>query len=342
MKVAEITNTRLSSITSTIRVPKASFGCVLSAIRIGTNNTEEPMADNGLWFKLWCASLDDADLDNLDIADFGRWAKLGTYIKQHGQAGEVKISAPARTLCAMFQVVDFQAFHVAVSRLPNVQTSIQMRRAKLKQEDETILTVSFANWSKYQGDFSTGRVRKFREMKRFRGEERRREEKRYIRSKSNTAVSPDILLAGTSSNGSQSSTAGEEVISKPQQLTVTHFISFYNDLRPEEWKACMKPTDGRKKKYAAYLKQFAELGYWDSVFAELHLSPWLLGKKPDKDGRCFSARTLDWLCQRGKDGLENCQKVYEQRYRPQPEHQPPAFDYNSEEIKGNPLSRDPT
>ena len=136
------------------------------------------MADNGLWFKLWCASLDDADLDNLDIADFGRWAKLGTYIKQHGQAGKVQISAPARTLCAMLQVADFCAFHAAVSRLPNVQINVHERSAEMKQVGETILTVSFSNWAKYQGDFSTARVRKFREMKRSRGEEKRGDEKR--------------------------------------------------------------------------------------------------------------------------------------------------------------------
>ena len=84
--------------------------------------------------------------------------KIGAYIKQHGHDGEIQITAPARTLCAMFQVADFSLFQCAVSRLPNVQ----MRRAEMKQSNETILTVSFYNWSKYLGDFSNSRVRKFR------------------------------------------------------------------------------------------------------------------------------------------------------------------------------------
>src|SRR5262245_9971279 len=130
------------------------------------------MADQGLWFKLWCAALSDPDLDNLDIADFGRWAKLGAYVKQHGTGGVLTVQAPARALCALLQVPDFPAFHGAVSRLPNVHITTQ----KSTVSDETVVIVSFHYWLKYQGDLSTSRVRKFREMKRLRREEKRREE----------------------------------------------------------------------------------------------------------------------------------------------------------------------
>lgn len=130
------------------------------------------MGEHGLWFKLWCDAPEDADLDNLDISDFGRWCKLGAYIKAHGEAGTIKISAPARSICAMFQVATFELFQCAVSRLPNVQ----MRRENSPVSSETVITVTFLNWLKYQGDYSTARVRKFRSMKRLRGEERRVEE----------------------------------------------------------------------------------------------------------------------------------------------------------------------
>src|SRR3989304_6152508 len=35
------------------------------------------MADQGLWFKLWCSAATDPDLQNLSNADFARWAKFG-------------------------------------------------------------------------------------------------------------------------------------------------------------------------------------------------------------------------------------------------------------------------
>src|SRR3990167_4705339 len=45
---------------------------------------EVAMADQGVWFKLWCSALADPDLSNLCLEDFARWAILGTYIKAHG------------------------------------------------------------------------------------------------------------------------------------------------------------------------------------------------------------------------------------------------------------------
>src|SRR6266404_1968265 len=101
------------------------------------------MSDQASWFKLWCSSIADADLDNLDIADFGRWAKLGAYVKQHGTNGKIAIQAPARTLCSMLQVADFAALHAAVSRLPNIKIEAQ----NCSVSDETTLTVSFSNWA---------------------------------------------------------------------------------------------------------------------------------------------------------------------------------------------------
>ncbi len=128
------------------------------------------MADQGIWWKLWVSALDDPDLDNLPIADFGRYCKLGACIKRHGRAGSLAIAPPARTLCAMFQVPDYGHLLVTIKTLPHVTISTV--------SPETIATVTFDNWSKYQGDLSTPRVRRLREMKRHRREERRREEKR--------------------------------------------------------------------------------------------------------------------------------------------------------------------
>ena len=128
------------------------------------------MADNGRWFKLWTSSPDDPSLDNLDIADFGRWAKLGAVIKEHGERGCLVIESPARSLCAKMQVSTFDDLEKALLRLPNL--TIERVNGKL--------TVTFNNWRKYQEDTTVSeRVKKWRESKTVTGqEEKRGEEKR--------------------------------------------------------------------------------------------------------------------------------------------------------------------
>lgn len=132
------------------------------------------MADQGVWFKLWVSALSDPDLANLSLEDFARWTILGAYIKAHGQAGSLHLKAPARALCGLLRVQDFPALQGVLHRLPNVVEETD----NVAVSGETCSTVSFLNWSKYQGDYSTPRVRAMREMKRTRGEERRRDEKR--------------------------------------------------------------------------------------------------------------------------------------------------------------------
>jgi hypothetical protein len=144
------------------------------------------MADQGLWFKLWCSALDDPDLDNLELSDFARWVKLGALVKRHGTAGSLTLSPPARSMCAMFHVPDFDALMLVMTLLPHVH----VRRENGAVSSETIATVSFHNWAKYQGDFSTRRVIKFRAMKRSRGEEKRRDEMRGDEKRSTSPVVP--------------------------------------------------------------------------------------------------------------------------------------------------------
>ena len=130
------------------------------------------MADNGRWFKLWCSALDDSDLDNLDIADFGRWVKLGAYIKEHGDNGEIVLVEPARVVVSMLQVSAFQCIFDAVKRFKNVTVSCETNAP-------VSIRIIYENWHKYQGDFSSDRVRKHRSKK---GQnetpKKRREEKR--------------------------------------------------------------------------------------------------------------------------------------------------------------------
>lgn len=140
------------------------------------------MADSGRWFKLWCASVNDPDLSNLDIADFGRWAKLGAYIKEHGTDGSVTLKEPSKMIIAMLQLPSLKDIALCFERMRNVTVSLETNSI-------VSYTIKYENWHKYQGDFSTQRVRKFRakktNMKRSkrrgeekRGEETRKEEKR--------------------------------------------------------------------------------------------------------------------------------------------------------------------
>ena len=154
------------------------------------------MADQGLWFKLWCASLDDPDLDNLPLEDFGRWCKLGAFIKRQGVAGSVALKPPCLTLCALFHVTDFDALMAVFHRLPHVT----VRRGESPVSSETIASVTFDNWARYQGDYSTHRVRRSRAMKRIRGEETKEENKKREEV---PPKSPGELLTQSGSNGDQ-------------------------------------------------------------------------------------------------------------------------------------------
>jgi hypothetical protein len=146
------------------------------------------VADLGQWFKLWCSALDDPDLDSLPLDQFARWAKLGALVKRQGTAGQLRLKSPGRVYLGMFQVPDFDALLDAFHALPGVC----VRREKRNIGNETSAIVSFRNWSKYQADLSTPRVRKFREMKRLRGEEKR------LRGEERRGDSPPTLIRGGS------------------------------------------------------------------------------------------------------------------------------------------------
>ena len=128
------------------------------------------MSDQGIWFKLWCGAEDDPNLGSLSNENFGRWCKIGLYIKKHGTDGTVVIPKPAIPLQTRFKVDTLDDVLCVLEEMPNITVSL-----------ETNLTVTMKNWRKFQGDFSSHRVRRFRgQMKRLkrRREERRREETR--------------------------------------------------------------------------------------------------------------------------------------------------------------------
>lgn len=138
------------------------------------------MADQGRWWKLWCSALDDDDLDNLPIADFGRYCKLGAHIKEHGNSGTITLKPPAKTLLSTLQLVTFDEIIALVKTFPNVSHTTT-------SHPSVTLTVTYHNWKKFQEDTSAERTREWRKRKKISAshpettiEEKRREEKRVL------------------------------------------------------------------------------------------------------------------------------------------------------------------
>ena len=117
------------------------------------------MGDQGRWFKLWVSSPDDPDLDNLPIEGYGRWAKFGAYLKEHGTNGVVSLSPPCRILQAKFQVESFEAVMTCIRQFPNCAVAPATNPG-------VSFTIEWKNWQKYQGDHSTDRVRAWRHQNR--------------------------------------------------------------------------------------------------------------------------------------------------------------------------------
>ena len=59
---------------------------------------------------------------------------------------------------------------------------------------------------------------------------------------------------------------------------------------------------------------FPDQVFWTETFRETKRSGLLRGLRPTPGHPNFMS-TFDWLLTKGKDGTENCVKVYEGRYR---------------------------
>lgn len=140
------------------------------------------MADQGKWFKLWVSALSDAALEDLNPHEWYCWARLGAYIKAHGIDGTITFVSPAYALTSLFRVETFGAAIAMIRRFPNCV--IEEGKSSVSSSCFTIVSikVNYQNWLKYQGDYSTGRVRKFRQRKR--QSETPQEEKRGEETKS--------------------------------------------------------------------------------------------------------------------------------------------------------------
>ena len=96
--------------------------------------------------------------------------------------------------------------------------------------------------------------------------------------------------------------------------SVKALVDLYNEKTPRECPAVEKMSKAREGKIRLYLRQFPDEAFWEEIFAEIHKSDFLRGLKPSNGHEHFKA-SLDWLLTKGRDGVENCVKVFEGRYR---------------------------
>ncbi len=145
---------------------------------------------------MWVSAITDPDLTNLSLEDFARWCILGAYLKAHGKNGNIRLISPAKALCSLFRVPTFSDVLRCISRFPNCEIMKIGGDEKIDFDtvsNETIVSVTWGNWYKYQGDYSGERVRRYRsKCNALRGEEKRGEEKRNKEPAKSTTASKEI------------------------------------------------------------------------------------------------------------------------------------------------------
>lgn len=92
------------------------------------------------------------------------------------------------------------------------------------------------------------------------------------------------------------------------------FVALYNTNTPADHPKVTLLTPERRKRILLYLDLFPDKPFWEQVYVELSLSPFLRGQKASKDRRPVK-RGFDWLLSKGEDHLENCVKTFEGKYR---------------------------
>lgn len=156
------------------------------------------MADQGKWFKLWCLSLNDPDLENLSLENWARWVRLGVYTKAHGKDGMIRFTPPYSALLRLFQLTSIADAICVIKMFPHCALGERSSTVSPETNTTVSLEIEFDNWFKYQGDFSSDRVRSFRDKKRHREtvqeETRRRQDVEETRGDINTlAQAPKVI-----------------------------------------------------------------------------------------------------------------------------------------------------
>lgn len=149
------------------------------------------MSDQAAWCKLWTSALDDSDLENLSIHEWFCWARFIPYMRKHGREGKIRLRAPGTALINLFRVPSFDAVIEMIRMFPNYAIG----DAEPAVSGETVLKQTYSveckNWSRFQGDFSTHRVREFRAKKQQNETPKKRSRsRREVEEKNKTPLPP--------------------------------------------------------------------------------------------------------------------------------------------------------
>ena len=106
----------------------------------------------------------------------------------------------------------------------------------------------------------------------------------------------------------------EKNCNKDRVGSVENLVSFYNWRKPYDCPEVLSISAKRRENYGNYLKRYPTIKFWDQVCSNLIFSHFLQGRKNRNGQKAFIA-SLDWLCKKDKDGMDNCVKVAEGKYR---------------------------
>ena len=97
--------------------------------------------------------------------------------------------------------------------------------------------------------------------------------------------------------------------------SVALLVKLYNEKAADEMPFLKTLSPARRKKAAQYLAAFPKREFWEQVFANTHHSRFLRGLAQNGAGHENFKASLDWVLSKGKDGVENCVKVFEGKYQ---------------------------
>jgi len=168
------------------------------------------MADNGLWIKLWTDAGTDEKTAPLTNEEWGFLTRLWMYIKKEGDSGTITIHERAVPVFGWCHVSGYDEFLKMLDQISIFFTNINVSSAFHVTISERYITVSFPKWLKRQGDWSTGRVRKFRQK----GAERNADE-------TVASTSPSSSTSPSTSNKEKKALFSKSYISEVEKMIVT-------------------------------------------------------------------------------------------------------------------------
>ena len=89
----------------------------------------------------------------------------------------------------------------------------------------------------------------------------------------------------------------------------------YNKESPGNVPTVKSPSKNRVVREMEYLRMFPDENWWTQTFLQYHRSRFLSGQTTPGNGHGNFKPDFDWLLSKGKDGIENCVKVHDGRYR---------------------------